>query len=219
MKLLKSTLLMAGVSLAAFAASAENNGFYVNGNLGYSHTTKAADDFNKMNNSDVFSVAFGYQYNEHFRTDLGFEYRGKYDIKNKEGDLSGKLNSYAFMLNGYYDIVNYNGFTPFVGAGIGWAENKTSSVADVESDFSGTISNGTRKNFAWKLIAGTKYTINSSFDINAQYQYASLGKFVSGTSFSDTDLETNEVTNMTLEAPLKGKLRAHEFLVGISYKF
>ena len=223
MKLIKSAMLLATASLLAINANAENKNFYITGSGGYSNSIWATDDFNDMGNAGVYGFAAGYQFNEKFRTDLGFEYRGNYTVKDDDdvnNNIKAKLKSYSVMLTGYYDIMNYNGFTPFVGLGMGWAQNKTSSIVLNDYEENSTIYyNGAKKNnLAWKFVAGAKYAVNDSFDVVAQYQLANMGKFQSGNSGTEVSNENGETASgeYTIQ---KGKLRAQEFMLGISFKF
>lgn len=223
MKLIKSAMLLATASLLAINANAENKNFYITGSGGYSNSIWATDDFNDMGNAGVYGFAAGYQFNEKFRTDLGFEYRGNYTVKDDDdvnNNIKAKLKSYSVMLTGYYDIMNYNGFTPFVGLGMGWAQNKTSSSVyyDYDDNQSFNLTSSKENNFSWKFIAGAKYAINESIDVLAQYQFADMGYFrtKSGT-YSYIDNEGDEVDLYVPE--YKGKLRTQEIMLGVSYKF
>ena len=116
------------------------------------------------------------------------------------------------MINLYYDITNLNGFTPYVTLGAGVARNQTSGTQDVT--FSGTgqlvetheIPKGTKNNFAYKLGLGARYAVNQNIDFDLRYQFVDLGKLKTSTN----DAFTNAY---------KGKLRAHELLLGVAYKF
>lgn len=67
--------------------------------------------------------------------------------------LDAKLNLY--MLNAYYDFKNSSAFTPFVGAGIGFAD----------------IKNTKDNEFAFSLSAGGKYNINNNLYLGAKGSY------------------------------------------------
>jgi opacity protein-like surface antigen len=67
--------------------------------------------------------------------------------------LDAKLNLY--MLNAYYDFKNSSAFTPFIGAGIGFAD----------------IKNTKDNEFAFSLNAGGKYNINDNLYLGAKGSY------------------------------------------------
>lgn len=67
--------------------------------------------------------------------------------------LDAKLNLY--MLNAYYDFKNSSLFTPFVGAGIGFAD----------------IKNTKDNEFAFSLSAGGRYNINNNLYLGAKGSY------------------------------------------------
>ncbi len=119
------------------------------------------------------------------------------------------------MLNVYYDIVEANNFTPYLTLGAGISTNKTKSFTNIKNSvgFSKTAyyANATQHSFAYKAGVGTKFLVSKNFDLDLRYQYSDLGKFKTGTLLGD-----NNISNI---AAKKGKLRAHEVLVGIAYKF
>ena len=121
----------------------------------FSQADLAANDGDFLSNSvgDTVYVGagLGWQVNSRFRFDLTGEYRSTAQIKaldNLSGDLvdefgapfgtlqanshyQGNLTAVVGLLNGYWDIANHRGFTPYVGAGLGFANMRA-------SDFTGT---------------------------------------------------------------------------------
>jgi opacity protein-like surface antigen len=67
--------------------------------------------------------------------------------------LDAKINLY--MLNAYYDFKNSSAFTPFIGAGIGFAD----------------VKNTKDNEFAFSLNAGGKYHINDNLYLGAKGSY------------------------------------------------
>ena len=190
----------------------------------------------------IIGAGLGMQINQRFRLDLTGEYRSTAQIKGMDnvtaeifgpdGSLQantlyqGNLTSYVGLLNGYVDLFNWRGFTPYVGAGVGFAKHRmadftTSSSATFTDAATGAqtvqLSNGTARpnsqtNFAWALMAGTSYDLSSNAKLDLGYRYINLG---SGTSAMTGLIDC---TCGTIGQPLKlADLEAHEFRIGIRW--
>ncbi len=92
-------------------------------------------------------------------------------------------------MNGYVDLGSYWGATPFVGAGIGVADNALSGVSDQGFAVSGggapvavgrSFSNASRSGFAWALMAGLDFDIAPNLKLELSYRYLDLGPFAVG---------------------------------------
>lgn len=198
--------------------------FYVqlNGGASLGLAPKGTIGSKKMGTSALYGAEVGYQIDENFRVGLGVDYRQKYSFSNistSQQPVLGvptevtetaafKVNSLVVMVNGYYDIIESNGFTPYVTLGAGIARNqlKTTVNTNVAGYTNMAVPSKNTTSFAYKLGLGTRYNLTQSVAFDVRYQFANLGKIKSG---------SNEI----LPTPLKGKLRAHEFVVGVAYKF
>ena len=103
--------------------------------------------------------------------------------------LRAGVSSIVALLNGYVDLGNYWGVTPFLGAGVGVADNALSGVSDQGFAISGAgpaipvggvFSNASRTNFAWALTAGLDFDIGPNLKIEASYRYLDLGSLALG---------------------------------------
>jgi opacity protein-like surface antigen len=89
--------------------------------------------------------------------------------------VHGKVSSITLMFNGYLDLGNFHGFTPYVGAGIGVAFNELDNV---------TFTNGTvvrlgsrrESDFAWALMAGVARDLGRGVMLDIGYRYIDLGE-------------------------------------------
>ena len=135
------TVLMAAPSFAA----ADDEGWYVRGNVGYgTHvdsdiTGEIVGDVESEGNG-TFSVGAGYDFGNNWRlegdaatlfTDLGA-------IAQAQGTLAS-LRTTSYMLNALYDFDDFGAFKPYVGAGLGWANVDASLAAHDFQTTSGTI--------------------------------------------------------------------------------
>jgi opacity protein-like surface antigen len=118
--------------------------------------------------------------------------------------LTADVRTYTLMLNGYYDLGNFNGMVPYVGAGVGVAYHR---MSDVQGDVGPTSqSGGDNTAFAWSLMAGVAYQLTERAILDIGYRFIDLGSVRSG---SDPVLARLEIDDM----------RAHEIKIGLRYHF
>jgi opacity protein-like surface antigen len=160
-----------------------------------------------------YGLGVGYQFNSWFRADVTGEYRSNVHFSGtdfatvaslgpgfgpgpfKIGDsYSGGYSSWVGMVNAYADLGTWWCITPFVGAGVGGAYNKTSGLSDIGNlPFGGSAlyqAEGSGKwNLAWALHAGLAYKVNNNFTIELAYRYLDLGNvgMGNGSSFDGTN--------------------------------
>ena len=233
---------------------APHRSFYVRGDLGVGRNyfaglsqeelaTNGGSFISKsIGDTVIVGAGLGMQINNRFRLDLTGEYRSTAQIKamdnvtaqivGPDGALQantvyqGNLSSYVGLLNGYLDLFNWRGFTPYVGAGVGFAHHMmsdftTASSATFTDAATGAqvvqLSNGTARpqsqtNLAWALMAGTSYDLGSNAKLDIGYRYINLGSGVS-TMTGLIDCRCG-----TVGQPLKlSDLDAHEFRVGVRW--
>ena len=109
------------------------------------------------------------------------------------------MSTLSGIINGYWHIGTFEGITPCVGAGVGFAHLSTS-----DQTTTGGIaieSGSTTDNLAWSLNAGAAYELfrNTALDIN--YRFINLGDFKQSVSTT------------------YGELSAHEVRSGLRFKF
>jgi opacity protein-like surface antigen len=168
-----------------------------------------ADAFNSFYNpslsaSALFDVGVGYQINNWFRVDVTGEYRGggHFQALQQVGIPStstqfadfyrGDVSSLIGMVNGYVDLGTWWCITPFVGAGVGIANNRLSGVTDTGfayigpgatgSPTGGFLSDGSKNSLAWSLMAGLDFNVTENLKLELGYRYLDYGKLQSGTS-------------------------------------
>ena len=121
------------------------------------------------------------------------------------------IKSTTLMFNGYKDLGSFGGITPYLGAGVGVAYNKTSEVYFTGNPaLTNTIEGASRLSLAWSLMAGIGYQLNERAILDVGYRYMDYGKAESGRidnlGYANPTLKINDVT-------------AHEFKVGLRYHF
>lgn len=150
--------------------------------------------------SAILGAGVGYQISDMLRADVTAEYRTPIDLKgvgNQNGNfglagnglaisnLSGKLSSFAMMANFYADFGSYNGLTPYVGAGAGFAYNmfrdgKQNNTLPNASTSSGRYADGDATSLAWALHAGFAFNFTEQAKLDVAYRYLNLGDASSG---------------------------------------
>lgn len=243
------------VAYQAYASEPAQRHFYVRGDVGIGRhalgyfsqddVTSNGGSFiqNSFGDTVYIGAGFGWQVNPRFRFDLTGEYRSTAQVKamdNLTAELvgpagtlqantlyQGQHSAYVGLLNGYWDLFNWRGFTPYVGAGIGFAHHR---MAEFTSSSSATfidagtgavttqLSNGvahahSQTNLAWALMAGTSYDISPNGKLDIGYRYLNLGSGISVTT------GLIDCVCGTVGAPLKvSDLEAHEFRIGVRWQ-
>lgn len=122
--------------------------------------------------------------------------------------VSAKVSGITLMFNGYLDLGNFHGWTPYVGAGIGVAFNE---IEDVTFTNGVVVTLGSRRenSFAWALMAGVARDIGRGVMLDVGYRYIDLG-----------DIGIAGVDNLNRAYSLHIEdLAAHELRVGIRVPF
>ena len=201
---MKKFLLLAGVA-CLFSASAEAAQIspYVSGKLSY--------DFNrvKMKVADAEGIERGKINKDlispHFAVGASAGYlRGElelnlsHSIKAKEDGARVNLKKYSVMANVYYDYLTCTPWTPYVGAGLGYAWLK-----GVWHDDGIKLQDKSVYNLAWQVMAGVTYDLNPNWKLDAGYRYADLGR-----------IRKNYGPVVS-----KTSVRDHEIMFGVRYTF
>jgi opacity protein-like surface antigen len=105
---------------------------------------------------------------------------------------SGELRTFTLMANAWYDFDMGSNFTPYIGGGVGYADNELKH---------GLLADGSGGDFAWQLGAGVNYKIGDKTSIGLGYRYldagdieVTLGSRLGGTSpVVSYDIESHSV--------------------------
>jgi opacity protein-like surface antigen len=179
-------------------------GWYIRGDLDYHWSTWHGDDYitygvdccgnpapgtNSFDFGDLDGAAsigggVGYQINDYLRTDVTGDYWFDSDFHGgTSGDCGGvpctsndtsSMSAFLLLANAYVDIGTWNGFTPYVGAGIGGAHVKWDDLHNT-IDGDTTVHDGTDSwRFAWALMAGTSYCLTDQLKLDVGYRYSHI---------------------------------------------
>lgn len=187
------------------------SGWYLRGDVGVgvasisdlrnsfdSNFTVVGDQFDSksLGDSAFAGVGVGYQFNNWFHADVTSEYRtagayhtiesaiftcGVVGVTRCHDNYTGSVSSAVFLANGYVDLGTWWGFTPFIGAGVGVADNFFQGLTDMgEAGGFGFAQNHSSLNFAWAAMAGIGYAITPNLRLEIGYRHLDMGTAVSG---------------------------------------
>lgn len=224
-------------------------GWYLRGDVGVSKYNVGKASHTQLPNAtfygeEVGSGAFagagiGYQFNSWFRADVTGEYRFSTGMKFRDKEYfsdgvnqingnefyKSNLSSGVFLLNGYFDLGNWYGVTPFIGAGVGYAYNNVSGFEHSTMNFYPTalglnpgINGGYARdkgngNLAWALHAGLAMDITPNLKLELAYRYLNLGEARTGDVYCYCN-------STTVRPGFKIKdIEAHDVKIGLRWAF
>jgi opacity protein-like surface antigen len=155
----------------------------------------------------LIDVGAGYRFNSWFRVDGTLEYRAGANLQSlytltdpaspgyggpaQFADFyRADVSSFIGLINGYVNLGTYLGISPFIGAGLGFADNSVSGLTDpgiassayFSSPAGGYFSNGSKTSFAWALMAGLDFNISPNLRLEMGYRYLNYGSIGTGGS-------------------------------------
>lgn len=89
-----------------------------------------------------------------------------FDLSGDPETFHGKIDTWSYMANGYYDIpfCRFWRLSPYVGAGIGMDHVHQAIKMDGNNK-------GSHNGFAWQLMAGTNYRLVKNFTLSLEYKF------------------------------------------------
>lgn len=199
-------------------------GLYVKLGTAYSVVPDTEGVFNGVSlqgedtdNTWLVEGGLGYRYNRNVRTDVVYTYRPGIDGSNTgtsgASQVTTEHDNMTLLVNGYYDILSHNGFTPYVGAGIGLARNDSDDAHTVATGADYQEGGDTSYDLSWMLTVGTGYKITDELSLDLAYRFIDLGDFSQSGTFSGTGAPgANGGTEMDNDY-------AHEIVLGVRYEF
>lgn len=234
---MKKSFLALLIGSTAFTANAtDNTGFYMSAKGGYSFMTSSKENTkykfidlkdsydldSKLKDNYTYGGAIGYDFYDKLgfpiRTEIEYMMHGQNDSKTENQSatkkystqIENKLRIQTLMLNAYFDLKNSTSFTPYIGAGIGYAglKNDMNFTETVRNKPSNKYSlHAKAPNLAWSLSAGIQYAITPNVDIDLSYRYFNAGSY----SFN----AKNEKQNVDS----KFKIESNDILLSVAYRF
>ncbi len=199
--------------------------WYIRGDIGYKMYSDPEVNYangavelgeEEFDNTWMVGLGVGYQFNRYLRADVTVDYEFEADFDSRTacvGACGATLGSttdesnmtvWTFMLNGYVDLAHWNGFTPYVGAGIGVAYIDIDELVETSGFGNPPIPGGEQWNFAANAMAGVAFNITEYLLVDANYRYLWLGDVEGDRDVGGNRLEYED-------------LAAHEIRVGLRY--
>jgi opacity protein-like surface antigen len=193
--------------------SADMGGWYLRGDVGVGVSSNASitsdaaipaggssSYYNdSMSEAALFDIGVGYQVNSWFRADVTGELRGGSTFEGLQNCANcgspqlydfyhGHVSSAIGLVNGYVDLGNWYGVTPYVGAGVGLAVNRVTGATDQGANYTanagfptgGYFDNASKTNLAWALMAGLDFSVTHNLKLELGYRFLDYGKFTTG---------------------------------------
>ncbi len=201
---------------------------YFRGDVGYSGSTDPEVEWLTATTNDVSVLDFEDAWfaegglgcgsgSRGFRGEVVFGIHGEREFEGEPGvvgipdPMFFNVQSYTAMFNVYKDLGNFNGVTPYLGAGLGIAYNRIDEVYFTGNPFLvNTIEGEDTLSFAWSLMAGLGYQVTDNLILDVGYRFLDLGKAQSGRV--DSALFANPRVFVD-------DLLSHEVKVGFRYHF
>ncbi|MEP0520093.1 MAG: outer membrane beta-barrel protein [Hyphomicrobiales bacterium] len=207
--------------------------WYLRGDIGYVATRDYSATYNgsaghqEFYNEDydhswLIGVGVGYQFNHYFRMDLTWDYTATWDFEGNTICLGGggcgstyndeysSFSMHTVLANAYLDWENSSSWTPYIGAGLGFAYINAGRhyANNADGSYAAFGENG-NFNFAAAAMAGVSYEVSQNFSLDASYRYLWVGDVESGES--ETSGLTGKVTYHDVDF--------HQVRVGGRYTF
>lgn len=174
----------------------------------------SAGTIKDVGNSYVISGGLGWKIGADWRADVTLAYRGGYKVDETMPDatnVNADITSISLMAAGYRDFTLSWG-KPYVGAGIGFAQNEAKDVKFNVGGFSLDAPGGTKSGLAWSLMAGVGFQLSPTMTLDVGYRYTDLGKIETGSG----NINFGGVP-VTTYSGAEGKLRANEISIGLRF--
>jgi len=198
---MEKNLLIIFVCILAFFFSApvcSAEGIYVSGNLGFAMagdsdlTDSAAPGVTVNTEFDTglaVGAALGYDFNR-FRVEGEISYQ-KNDVDKISAQgvffaATGDARALSFLINGYYDFKNRSAFTPYISAGLGFAQIEFNDLNISGLGFSDSSDEDTV--LAYQIGMGIGYAVTGKVTIEVKYR-------LFGTEDSEYDTTKAEFTS------------------------
>jgi opacity protein-like surface antigen len=179
-----------------------------------------------IKSSPLYGIGIGYKRNHWLRFDLTGEYRGDAVFLAHDSypggagftagtnEYTADIKSWLGLANAYWDIITWCGFTPYVGAGIGFATVTVDGLKDINTVQGATYyaADNTQTNFAWAIHAGLAFEVTPQFVVDLAYRYADLGNAKSGIAFDATGVEPS-YSGVAIR-----DITSNDLLLGVRYK-
>lgn len=181
--------------------------FHENPDLSLPGATFTGED---MDETLSIGLGFGHYFTDKIRGDVTVDYYMSAEATGFDtvagSTHTAELSSTAVLANLYFDFRGRDGFTPYLGAGIGFASNQTNGqIVTTAGVVTGGSGGAEKFSLAGAVMAGFSYRMHDSWLFDAGYRFLYMG-----------DAETN--ANGATSILFIDDIIAHELRVGFRYE-
>jgi opacity protein-like surface antigen len=208
----------------------------------YAYGAASYDNFD-INRTTSIDLGFGYRFNSYLRTDITLG-NSKHSVNGTDTDPAPCVDpllfptavscrsedktsatSWDLMANVYGDFGTYHGLTPYLGAGVGFANikygaltNKAFCVDAAGADIAGCGYSGVHEGAStwrpsWALMAGASYDLSKSLKLDVGYRYT----HIAGGDMFNFDPATAALGATGIQGKDKG-FSTNQIKVGLRYE-
>ncbi len=197
----------------------ETHSFYVRGDIGLgTHDVPELAingvEFGQEDMNDVFTAGagIGVYLRDSFRADITVDYRWDADVTGVNtvtgNQHTTEVDSILVLGNVYYDFLDRDRFTPYVGVGAGFVKHDSRDRRVFTNGQQVAMGDGADSSeLALAAMAGFSYTIHKGLLVDAGYRYLYLG-----------DTKTLPINNPQFGALEINEMQAHELRFGLRYE-
>lgn len=178
------------------------SGWYLRGDIAYVPSNNAkvrlkghdwwGTEKGEIKATAAYSGGVGYQFTDNIRGDITAGYR-----KLKVSGEPIQADIWEAMANAYYDIGNFSGVTPYVGAGLGFAN--VDYKAGYKNPITGAdlIDGRNTTRLQWALMAGAAIDVTENIKFDLGYRYARISSGDAGDrgalTYADKGLQSHQI--------------------------
>ena len=174
-----------------------------------------------LGTGSAFGFSVGKYLTDNFRLELEATKRTGYELdtyilQDPTSFDTADIDTTSLFINGFYDFqpftISNTPITPYVGGGIGISRNKMGTTIGITNGVPDGffIAGNTISKFAYKLSAGSLFSLTENISLDINYQYAHLGEFESSTATNGGNFQR----------PINGgEIKSQEIMFGLQYKF
>ena len=225
------------LTLPTMAMAIDLEGYYITAKGGVSKsmntgetnfTIVGSDTFTQKNEDLGTGTTFGFSVGKYLTDNLRLEIEAtkrtgyEFDtpsLNNSDIGYKASMQTSSVFINGFYDFQPFSisniPITPYLGGGVGISRNKMGWVAQYGVANGRGLNGNSINQFAYKLSAGTLFSLTENMSLDVSYQYVNLGAFKSGTTF----VIPNNPSATASPAINGGEIKTQELMVGLQYKF
>ena len=179
-----------------------------------------------LGTGSAFGFSLGKYLTDSFRLELeaikrtGYEYDGR-AIPFPTFTYNTKIQTESLFINGFYDFqpvtMSNTAIIPYLGVGVGISRNKMGTIVQYQGAPDGiTLGGNTINQFAYKLSAGTLFSLAEQLSLDVNYQYVNLGAFKGSTEVYDEEERGEDDYQRGTNG---GEIKSQELMVGLQYTF